>query len=72
VTGCLDKRLQFWDTKTGSINSIGTVTLESHVGSLSICGMYLLAAVASNVYFYDIRNLSEQVQAKDCPLMYGI
>jgi cell cycle arrest protein BUB3 len=72
VTSSFDKKLQFWDTKTGSINSINTVKLESHVASLSICGMYLLAAVARNVYVYDIRNLSGPTKAKDCPLMYDI
>ncbi|TVU44941.1 hypothetical protein EJB05_04404 [Eragrostis curvula] len=72
VTGSLDKKLQFWDTKTGSTNSTGTVTLESHVSSLSICGMYLLAAVARNVYFYDIRNLAGPVKAKDCPVVHHV
>ncbi|XP_062214530.1 mitotic checkpoint protein BUB3.3 isoform X2 [Phragmites australis] len=72
VTGSLDKKLQFWDMKKRSVNPSSTITLDSDVASLSICGMYILAAVARNVYFYDIRNLTGPVREKDCPLEYHI
>ncbi|KAF8709835.1 hypothetical protein HU200_029548 [Digitaria exilis] len=71
VTGSLDKKLQFWDTKIRSVSPYGTIIFGSDVASLSICGMYISAAVSRNVYFYDMRNLTEPVKAK-CPVEHHI
>lgn len=71
VTGSLDKKLQFWDTKIRSGSPSGTITLGSVVASLSMCGMYISAAVENNVYFYDVRNLTGPVKAK-CHVEYHI
>ncbi|XP_039782503.1 mitotic checkpoint protein BUB3.3-like isoform X1 [Panicum virgatum] len=70
VTGSLDKKLQLWDTKTKNF-SCG-ITFDSDVSSLSVCGMYISVAVARNVYFYDMRNLTGPVKAKFSPLEYHI
>ncbi|XP_066367129.1 mitotic checkpoint protein BUB3.3-like isoform X2 [Miscanthus floridulus] len=72
MTGSLDKKLMLWDLKTRNVSPSGTIILDSDVASLSICGMYILAAVARNVYFYDMRNLTTPVNEKDCPLEYPI
>ena len=70
MTGSLDKKLQLWDTKTKNF-SCG-ITFDSDVSSLSVCGMYISVAVARNVYFYDMRNLTGPVKAKFSPLEYHI
>ena len=72
MTGSLDKKLMLWDLKTRNVSPSGTIILDSDVASLSICGMYILAAVARNVYFYDMRNLTTPVNEKDRPLEYPI
>ncbi|OEL25677.1 Mitotic checkpoint protein BUB3.3 [Dichanthelium oligosanthes] len=72
VTGSLDKKLQLWDTKIGSVNPSGTITFGSDVASLSLCSIYISVAVARNVYFYDMRNLSGPVKAEFCPMEYHI
>ncbi|WVZ60635.1 hypothetical protein U9M48_010628, partial [Paspalum notatum var. saurae] len=72
VSGSLDRQLQLWDSKNRSVNPSSTITFGSDVASLSICGMYISAAVERNVYFYDMRNLTGPVKAKFCPLEYHI
>lgn len=72
MTGSLDKKLKLWDSKTRNVSPSGTITLNSDVASISICGIYILAAVERNVYLYDMRNLTRPVDEKDCPLDYQI
>jgi hypothetical protein len=72
VTGTFNKKLQFWDAKVRSVSPNGTITFHSDVTSLSLCGMYISAAVSQKVYFYDMRNLSGPVAAKFSPLKYQI
>jgi cell cycle arrest protein BUB3 len=48
------------------------INFDSDVSSLSVCGMYISVAVARNVYFYDMRNLTGPVKAKFSPLEYHI
>lgn len=72
VSGSLDKKIQLWDTKARNVNPSSTITFSSDMASLSICSMYILAAVERNVYFYDMRNLTGPVKAKFCPLEYHI
>ncbi|RLN16517.1 hypothetical protein C2845_PM02G05840 [Panicum miliaceum] len=72
VTGSLDKKLQLWDTKIRNVTPTSMITFDSDVSSLSVCGMYISVAVARNVYFYDMRNLTGPVKAKFSPLEYHI
>ncbi|CAL4944502.1 unnamed protein product [Urochloa decumbens] len=72
VTSSLDKKLQLWDTKVRNFSPNGTITFDSDVASLSICGTYISAAIARHVYFYDIRNLTGPVKAKFSPMAYQI
>jgi cell cycle arrest protein BUB3 len=72
ITCSLDKKLFFWDTNARSVNPYNTLMLESVVGSLSVCGMYILVAVERDVYWYDMRNLTGPIKAKDSPLKHHI
>ncbi|XP_047071889.1 mitotic checkpoint protein BUB3.3 [Lolium rigidum] len=72
ITCSLDKKLFFWDTNARSVNPNNTLMLESVVGSLSVCGMYILVAVERDVYWYDMRNLTGPIKAKDSPLKHHI
>ncbi|KAL6894124.1 hypothetical protein ACP4OV_008222 [Aristida adscensionis] len=71
VTASLDKKLLLWD-RNASVNHGSNVTLHLDVASLSICGMYILAAVGKDVYTYDMRKLTAPVKENDCPLEYHI
>ncbi|KAL6637896.1 hypothetical protein ACP70R_025468 [Stipagrostis hirtigluma subsp. patula] len=72
VTASLDKKMRLWDRHTRSANSGNNITLDLDVASLSICGVYILAAVENNVYIYDLRKLTGPIKEKDCPLEYQI
>uniref|UniRef100_A0ACD5X7U1 Uncharacterized protein n=1 Tax=Avena sativa TaxID=4498 RepID=A0ACD5X7U1_AVESA len=72
VTSSLDKKLFFWDTNTRSVNPNSTLMLDSVVASLSVCGMYIVVAVERDVYWYDMRNLTGPIKAKDSPLKHHI
>lgn len=72
VTGTFNKKLQFWDAKVRSVSPNSTITFNSDVTSLSLCGMYISAAVAKTVNFYDMRNLTGPVEANFSPLEYQI
>ncbi|CAN6292592.1 unnamed protein product [Urochloa humidicola] len=72
VTGSLDKKLHLWDTKVKNFRPSSTITFNSDVASLSICGTYISVAIARNVYFYDMRNLTGPVKAKFSPMEYHI
>ncbi|CAN6322533.1 unnamed protein product [Urochloa humidicola] len=72
ATSSLDKKLKLWDTKVRNFSPSGTITFDSDVASLSICGTYISAAIARNVYFYDMRNLTGPVKAKFSPMAYRI
>ncbi|KAF0915488.1 hypothetical protein E2562_036532 [Oryza meyeriana var. granulata] len=72
VTATLDKRLLFWDAQTRNMSPSSIITLDSDVASLSVCDMYILAAVEREVYIYDMRNLTGPVKSKDSPVEYHI
>ncbi|KAM0829099.1 hypothetical protein ACQ4PT_067086 [Festuca glaucescens] len=72
ITSSLDKKLFLWDTNTRCVNPNSTLMLDSVVGSLSVCGMYILVTVERDVYWYDMRNLTGPIKAKDSPLKHHI
>ncbi|XP_044984902.1 mitotic checkpoint protein BUB3.3-like isoform X1 [Hordeum vulgare subsp. vulgare] len=72
VTSSLDKKLFFWDTHTRSVNHNNSFKLDSVVVSLSVCGMYILVTDENDVYWYDMRNLTGPIKAKDSPLKHHI
>ncbi|XP_006650621.2 mitotic checkpoint protein BUB3.3 [Oryza brachyantha] len=72
VTATLDNKLICWDTQTRNMSPSSSIILDSDVASLSVCGMYILAAVGREVYIYDMRNLTGPVKSKNSPLEYHI
>uniref|UniRef100_A0A0D9VZ91 Uncharacterized protein n=1 Tax=Leersia perrieri TaxID=77586 RepID=A0A0D9VZ91_9ORYZ len=72
VTGTLDNKLMFWDTQTKNVSPNSIIVLDSDVVSLSVRGMYILAAVDREVHIYDTRNLTGPVKAKYSPVEYHI
>ncbi|KAG8098240.1 hypothetical protein GUJ93_ZPchr0013g36173 [Zizania palustris] len=72
VAATLDKKLMFWCTQTRNACPDSVITLDSDVASLSVCGMYILAAVEREIYMYDMRNLTGSVKAKYTPVEYHI
>lgn len=72
ITASVDKKVLFWDTHTRNVSPNSIITFSSDVASLSVCDMYILAAVERDVYFYDMRNLTEPVKVKNSPVEYHI
>lgn len=72
VTATLDKKLMFWDSQTRNVNPNSIKNLDSDVASLSVCEMYILAAIEREVYIYDMRNLIGPVKVKDSPVEYHL
>ncbi|KAH7660730.1 cell cycle arrest protein BUB3 protein [Dioscorea alata] len=71
ISAGLDKKLRFWDPKEKCENG-GCKSVDSEVWSMSLCGVYVLAAVGVMVDAYDLRNLKGPVQSKDCSMDYQI
>ncbi|KAJ6813497.1 mitotic checkpoint protein BUB3.3 [Iris pallida] len=70
ITAGMDKKLMFWDMKSGNVGC--TKNVDSDVWSLSLSGPRLLAVIGRKVYIYDLRNLKEPVQSKDSSMKYQI
>uniref|UniRef100_A0A0E0KJ89 Anaphase-promoting complex subunit 4 WD40 domain-containing protein n=1 Tax=Oryza punctata TaxID=4537 RepID=A0A0E0KJ89_ORYPU len=72
VTATLDRKLMFWDSQTRNVSPNSIKKLDSDVASLSVCDMYILAAIEREVYIYDMRNLIGPVKVKDSPVEYHL
>ncbi|XP_073005091.1 mitotic checkpoint protein BUB3.3 [Typha latifolia] len=72
VTSSLDKKLKFWDTRMRSGNSLCACTIDSDVRSMSLCGVYLLAAIGTTVEMHDLRNLKGPVHTKESSMDFQI
>ncbi|XP_047318027.1 mitotic checkpoint protein BUB3.3 [Impatiens glandulifera] len=59
-----DKKMMSWDTRSAS--HIGCFeTLDAKIETISIYGLYLMAASGKSVNIYDLRDLSKSVHTKE-------
>ncbi|XP_021747422.1 mitotic checkpoint protein BUB3.3-like isoform X2 [Chenopodium quinoa] len=64
ITAGWDGNVVSWDSRLAKA-SHALVGSNSHVESISLCGVELLAAIGSSVRKYDLRKLNEAIQAED-------
>ncbi|WOL15444.1 mitotic checkpoint protein BUB3.3 isoform X2 [Canna indica] len=72
ISAGLDKKLMVWDRNMKNGNPGCTKVENSDIWSVSICHLYLLAAVGKMINIYDLRNLRGPVQIKESPVKYQI
>lgn len=64
ITASWDGNVLSWDSRSAKA-SHAVIGFNSHVESISLCGVELLAAIGSSVRKYDLRKLDETIQAED-------
>ncbi|ERN06524.1 mitotic checkpoint protein BUB3.3 isoform X1 [Amborella trichopoda] len=70
ISGGLDNKLRFWDTRMG-YGCVGHLQIaDAQVECMSLIGLHLTVAAGVSVHMYDLRSLNDPIQIRESCSIY--